>query len=238
MHYIRPHQQRGHANFGWLSSHHSFSFGQYYDPSHMGISNLRVINDDQVAGGAGFDPHGHRDMEIISYILEGTIEHKDSMGNHFLIPAGDVQIMSAGSGIMHSEYNHHSDQALKFLQIWILPEEQGITPRYEQKTIAQDGVLTPLVTPNGEQGSLSINADASLYRLQLAAGEATTLHFPKRSGYLHVIEGDVEVTSEHGQNTLTSGDGAGTLNAERIALKATASGVQALWFDLAPAERL
>ena len=136
MEYLRKHHELGSAQFGWLDSKHTFSFGQYYDPAHMGISNLRVINDDTVLGGAGFDPHGHRDMEIVSYILEGTIEHKDSMGNHFLIPAGEVQRMSAGTGIMHSEYNHSKSEHLKFLQIWILPQQTGIA-RSEQRAMAQ-----------------------------------------------------------------------------------------------------
>ena len=147
MNYIRKSDSRGKVNFGWLNSKHSFSFGSYYDPQHMGWSVLRVINDDQVSAAAGFDTHGHRDMEIISYVLEGAIEHKDSMGNQFVLPAGEVQRMSAGSGITHSEYNHSKTDSLRFLQIWIQPKQLGILPSYQQAKIPQDLAMTALVTP-------------------------------------------------------------------------------------------
>ncbi|KZZ46584.1 pirin, partial [Thalassolituus sp. HI0120] len=162
-------------NFGWLNSQHSFSFGHYYDPKHMGFSALRVINDDSVAPGAGFDTHGHRDMEIISYVLEGAIEHKDSMGHSYIVPAGDVQRMSAGTGVTHSEFNHSKQHNLRFLQIWIQPNKLGITPGYQQQKIEQRGKLTPLVTPDGSDGSLSIQQDVSLYRVALNRGESLQL---------------------------------------------------------------
>ena len=155
--YHRPSYERGSANFGWLDSKHSFSFGNYYDPEHMGVSALRVINDDTVTPGAGFGKHGHRDMEIISYVLDGAIEHKDSQGNQFVVKAGEVQRMSAGTGITHSEFNHSEDDALRFLQIWIIPNEMGIEPEYEQKLIEQNGKMTPLASPDGVDGSLTIH---------------------------------------------------------------------------------
>lgn len=234
MHYIRRHHQRGHANFGWLDSRHSFSFGQYYDPAHMGFSNLRVINDDRVAPGAGFDTHGHRDMEIISYITSGTIEHKDSMGHGYLIPAGDVQLMSAGSGVTHSEYNHHTDRELTFLQIWIEPNRTGIAPNYQQMAVTTHGELTPLATPDGVDGSLTIQADASLYRIDLEPEQRVTIERQGRSGYVHLLQGELEATSTQGVVTLSSGDGAGSQDISKVELKATHQAAQALWFDLAP----
>ena len=160
--YIRRSESRGNVDFGWLRSRHSFSFGHYYDPKHMGFSVLRVINDDQVVAGAGFDTHGHRDMEIISYVSEGAMEHRDSEGNQYRIPAGEVQRMTAGSGITHSEYNASKTDQLKFIQIWIEPSQQGLHPDYEQAQITQAEQLTALVTPTGSGQSLRINQDASL----------------------------------------------------------------------------
>tara|TARA_R110001583_G_scaffold139297_1_gene291490 strand:- start:256 stop:975 length:720 start_codon:yes stop_codon:yes gene_type:complete len=226
MFYFRPSEKRGRANFGWLDSKHSFSFGNYYDPEHMGISALRVINDDTVIGGAGFDTHGHRDMEIISYVLEGSIEHKDSMGQQYIVPAGDIQRMSAGTGVTHSEFNHSKTDALHFLQIWIQPNKLGIAPSYEQKKVIQQGSLTPLVTPDGRNGSLSIQQDASIYRLQLKAGEEIDLDTRKRPGYLHVISGKADVNN----NALNAGD---ALAAAQEQLNVSAlSDLTALWFDL------
>lgn len=195
--YQRRADERGRANFGWLDSRHTFSFGHYHDPKHMGISALRVINDDTVAPGAGFDTHGHRDMEIISYVLSGAIEHQDSMGNKFVVPAGDVQRMTAGTGITHSEYNHSKTEALKFLQIWILPNQRNLPPGYEQKAIEQRGRLTPLVTPDGRDGSLIVHQDASIYRIQLQDGETEALDTSRGVGYLHVIEGGVYLSLIH-----------------------------------------
>ncbi|BBM01944.1 pirin-like bicupin family protein [Microbulbifer sp. GL-2] len=228
MYYFRPAQERGSTNFGWLKSRHTFSFGHFYDRKHMGFSVLRVINDDTVSPGAGFDTHGHRDMEIISYILEGAIEHADSEGNRFVVPAGEVQRMSAGTGITHSEYNHSTSQRLKFLQIWIQPNRQGIKPGYEQKSIIQDERLTPLVTPDGRDGSLSLQQNASLYRLQLKSEENVDLDTSKRPGYLHVIEG---IGSLNDDINLMDGDGIGIYK-ENVQLRATGGGLIALWFDL------
>jgi quercetin 2,3-dioxygenase len=232
MFYYRAADSRGKANFGWLNSQHTFSFGNYYDGDHMGISTLRVINDDVVAPGAGFGNHGHRDMEIISYILEGSIEHKDSMGNQFTVPAGEVQRMSAGTGIMHSEFNASKTEPLKFLQIWITPNVTGIKPSYEQMPIVQSSTMTALVTPDGRDGSLSIHQDASIYRLKLKAGESYDLEaLPKdeneRVGYLHVIKG----SSVNVGTGLKAGDGLGIIK-DQLTVTASDDGLLALWFDL------
>ncbi len=227
MFYYRAAESRGKANFGWLNSQHTFSFGEYYDADHMGISTLRVINDDVVAPGAGFGNHGHRDMEIISYILEGSIEHKDSMGNQFTVPEGEVQRMSAGTGIMHSEFNASETEPLKFLQIWITPNVTGIKPSYEQMPIVQSSTMTALVTPDGRDGSLSIHQDASIYRLKLKSGESYDLVAQKRAGYLHVIEGG----SVNVGKGLKAGDGLGIIK-DQLSVTAGDDGLVALWFDL------
>lgn len=229
MFYYRAADARGKANFGWLNSHHTFSFGNYYDPEHMGVSVLRVINDDIVTPGAGFGKHGHRDMEIISYILEGSIEHKDSMGHSYILPAGEIQRMSAGTGITHSEFNASKTKPLKFLQIWISPNVKGIKPSYEQMPIVQSSTMTPLVTPDGRDGSLSIHQDASLYRLQLKAGESYDLVAQSRIGYLHVLEG----SSVNVGTGLKSGDGLGIIK-DQLTVAAGDNGLTALWFDLPP----
>lgn len=231
MFYFRAAEARGKAKFGWLNSQHTFSFGNYYDPDHMGISVLRVINDDIVAPGAGFGEHGHRDMEIISYILEGSIEHKDSMGNQFVVPAGDVQIMSAGTGVMHSEFNASKTEPLKFLQIWISPNVKSIEPSYEQIPVVQSSTMTPLVTPNGRGGSLSIHQDASLYRLKLTAGESYNLVAQQHVGYLHVIEGNTVGNSSPDNPELSAGDGLGIIK-DQLSITAGDAGLVALWFEL------
>lgn len=227
MHYIRKADERGQANLGWLQSKHSFSFGRYLDPKHMGVSTLRVINEDIVSPGQGFGTHGHRDMEIISYVISGALKHKDSTGNEYIVPAGDIQRMSAGSGIMHSEYNASNSAAAHFLQIWIQPKLRGITPSYQQKSIIQTAPLTPLVTPNGEQGSVSINQDASLYRLQLTAGQTYNLQTSDRKGYFHVISGSADANTD----TFSSGDAFALSFDQQVTLTAKDQ-LEALWFDL------
>ena len=226
MYYVRNANERGSANFGWLNSKHSFSFGHYYDPKHMGLSALRVINDDTVQPGAGFITHGHVDMEIISYVLEGSIEHKDSMGKQFVVPAGDIQRMSAGTGVTHSEYNHSKNKHLRFLQIWIQPNKKSIAPSYEQKTVVQQGFLTPLVTPDGREGSLSMQQDASLFRLQLHAGEQFEFDTLQRTGYLHIIDGEANINGHE----LQAGDALGA-SQEKLNVSAQTE-LTALWFDL------
>ena len=227
MKYIRRASDRGKADFGWLQSFHTFSFGRYYDPNHMGMSVLRVINDDTVAPGRGFDTHGHRDMEIISYVIEGELEHKDSTGNVHVIPAGDVQRMSAGKGIMHSEYNASANQTVKFLQIWILPNKKGVKPEYEQKTIEQKDVMTPLVTPHGTLGSLRIHQDVNIYRVMLDNGKSLSLSTNQRLGYLHLIGGALHSEFVN----LNAGDGVGFYQQDAITFNAQGN-VEAIWFDL------
>jgi len=227
MKYIRRSSDRGVASFGWLRSKHSFSFGNYYDPKHMGVSALRVINDDMVMPGQGFGTHGHRDMEIISYVTEGALKHEDSEGNKHIVPAGDVQRMSAGSGVMHSEFNASNTDPVKFFQIWIQPNKMGIKPSYEQKTIPQHGPLTPLVTPNGEDGSLSMNQNARMSRLVLSEAESFTLASNNSIGYLHMVKGELSVNGD----TFAAGDAFAIDPAQELNIVATAD-VEALWFEL------
>lgn len=194
---LRKSQDRGYADHGWLKSFHSFSFAGYFDPEHMGWGNLRVINEDRIAPGTGFGTHGHRDMEIISYVLEGNLAHKDSMGNVKGIPPGDVQRMSAGSGVMHSEFNHAAGQQTHFLQIWIEPNVRGIEPSYEQKTFGAEskrGKLRLVASPNGEDGSVTIHADARLYAGLFDGQEHAALQLDaRRKAYVHLVKGELEV---------------------------------------------
>ncbi len=227
MNYVRRANERGNANFGWLDSHHTFSFGRYHDPEHMGLSALRVINDDTVAPAAGFDTHGHRDMEIISYVLKGAVSHKDSMGNEYIVPAGEVQLMSAGSGVMHSEFNPSAQDPVHFLQIWIEPDEQGASPRYQQQLIEQTDWLTPLVTADGREGSLTMRQDASLFRLMMDRGEVQTISTPGRAHYIHIIDGTLRVNGEH----YSAGDGVGWMDDQPRTVSADAE-IHGLYFDL------
>merc|ERR1711879_50054 len=227
--YIRKAGQRGHVSFDWLDSHHSFSFGHYYDPDHMGWGVLRVINDDEIAPGGGFDTHGHRDMEIISYVVEGSIRHRDSMGNESVLRPGEVQRMSAGTGVYHSEFNGSSDSVLKLLQIWIHPNRTGIAPGYEQREIVQQGRLTDLVTATGRGDSLDIHQDVTIQRLVLPDGESIQLSMPEgRMGYLHLVAGQV-MDAQIG--LLAAADAVGLQAGESLSLTATQP-VEALWFDL------
>ena len=229
---IRKSQDRGHADHGWLQSFHSFSFAGYYDPEHMGFGNLRVINEDRIAPGTGFGTHGHRDMEIISYVLSGELAHKDSMGNVKGIPPGDVQRMSAGSGVMHSEFNHAQGQTTHFLQIWIEPNVRGIAPSYEQKRFAdaeKRGALRLVASPDGAQGSVRIHADAALYAGLLDGAEAVTLPLnPERKTYVHLVKGALQVNG----NTLAGGDAA-LLEKETSLSLAHGRDAEVLVFDLA-----
>jgi redox-sensitive bicupin YhaK (pirin superfamily) len=234
MSYYRAAEQRGHASFGWLDSHHSFSFGNYYDSEHMGVSVLRVINDDTVAEGAGFDTHGHRDMEIISYVLEGSIAHVDSMGHRRTVSAGEVQRMSAGSGVSHSEFNASATERLRFLQIWLRPNVKGIKPEYEQAHIPQSKALTLLVSSDGRDGSLMVHQDASIYRLRLQHNEGAPLLVSQgRVGYLHVVSGSAELDD----SLLSAGDGFGVYQVRGFEVLAKSDNFEALWFDLPPEEK-
>lgn len=228
---LRTGAQRGHANHGWLDSLHSFSFADYYDPEHMGYSVLRVINEDWVQPGTGFGTHGHRDMEIITYILEGELEHKDSMGNGSIIVPGDVQRMSAGKGVMHSEYNPSREKPVHLLQIWIEPNVTGIAPSYEQRHIAPDekrGRLRLIASADGRDGSVTIHQDAAVYATLLdGTDDVTHTLSPARRAYVHVARGRVRVNGE----TLTAGDAAKIDDEEAITLD-KARDAEVLLFDL------
>lgn len=225
---IRHSNERGAADHVWLQSRHTFSFAGYYDPEHMGVSALRVINDDRVAPGKGFASHSHQDMEIISYVKTGTIEHKDSMGNVETLPAGEFQLMSAGRGVTHSEYNPSSTEPLAFLQIWIQPNVYGIEPGYQQKRFAEIAGLQLIVSPDGRDGSLLIHQDACLYQLRLQA-EHTVSHPIERGRtvYVHVVSGVFSVNDKQ----LSAGDGATVKQVDAVAF-AGMKNSQALVFDL------
>tara|TARA_R110001599_G_scaffold58410_8_gene161211 strand:- start:8708 stop:9403 length:696 start_codon:yes stop_codon:yes gene_type:complete len=202
---LRLAHERGQANFGWLDSKHTFSFGSYHDAKHMGYSALRVINDDKVEPGAGFGTHGHKDMEILSYVTQGVIAHKDSMGNVKHLPVGEFQLMSAGSGITHSEYNASDTDDLTFLQIWIVPDSQGGKPGYQQKDFGQAQGLTKIMTQTGQDGTLKVKQDASLSQLILAPGTSLTLAIDsERNTYIHQVVGEININ----QQCLKQGDGA------------------------------
>jgi len=229
---VRKSQERGYADHGWLRSFHSFSFAGYYDPAHMGFGNLRVINEDRVAAGAGFGTHGHKDMEIISYVLSGELAHKDNMGNVESIPPGDVQRMSAGRGVTHSEFNHKADQTTHFLQIWIEPNVRGIEPGYEQKSFAEAekrGRLRLVASPDGAEGSVLMHADARLYAGLLDGDESAALALdPKRKGYVHVVRGELSVNGTR----LVGGDAALIADESQLSLR-DGKAAEVLVFDLA-----
>ena len=228
---IRRAHERGHANFGWLDSWHTFSFGRYHDPRQVGFSDLLVINDDTVQPGQGFGTHPHRDMEIFSYVLEGALEHQDSMGTGSVIRPGDVQMMSAGTGITHSEFNHSKSELVHFLQIWIVPDREGVAPRYQQKNFPESdkrGRLRLIISPDGAEGSLSVYQDARV-RAGLFDGAERCEHrlAPGRYAYVHVARGELSVNG----NRFTAGDGARIRNEERIALE-QGKAAEVLLFDL------
>jgi redox-sensitive bicupin YhaK (pirin superfamily) len=228
---VRKSQDRGYADHGWLQSFHSFSFAGYYDPEHMGFGNLRVINEDRIAPGKGFGTHGHRDMEIVSYVLSGELAHKDNMGNIKGIPPGDVQRMSAGTGVTHSEFNHAAGQTTHFLQIWIEPQVRGIAPSYEQKTFSdaqKRGVLRLVASPDGAQQSVTVHADARIYAGLLDGAESVTLALdPTRKCYVQVVRGALAVNG----TDLKSGDAA-MVEAEALLALTAGQNAEVLVFDL------
>ena len=230
---LRRSQDRGYADHGWLKSFHSFSFAGYYDPAHMGWGNLRVINEDRIAAGTGFGTHGHQDMEIISYVLSGNLAHQDSMGNVKGIPPGDVQRMSAGKGVMHSEFNHAEGQQTHFFQIWIEPNVTGIEPSYEQKTvpaIAKRGQLQLVASPQGEGHAVKISADAALYAGLFDGAESASLALnPARKAYVHVVQGQLQVNDQ----VLNAGDAA-LIEGESLLTLSQGQAAEVLVFDLAP----
>ena len=229
---LRKSQDRGYADHGWLKSRHSFSFAGYYDEKHMGFGNLRVINDDRIAPGSGFGTHGHKDMEIISYVLRGNLAHKDSMGNVKGIPPGDVQRMSAGTGVQHSEFNHAEGQETHFLQIWIEPNVKGIAPGYEQKTFTpaeKRGKLRLVASNNGAEDSVTIHADAKIYAGLIDGGETASVTLnPARKTYVQLVSGGLVVNGQ----LLTAGDAA-LIEHESLLQLSQGQDAEVLVFDLA-----
>ena len=230
---IRKASERGHENHGWLDSRHTFSFADYYDPEHMGFGPLRVINDDTVAGGGGFPPHGHRDMEIVSYVIEGALEHKDSMGNGSVIRPGDVQRMSAGAGVRHSEHNASPSEPVHFLQIWIQPSRTGLPAGYEQKRFTDDdkrGKLRLVASSDGAEGSVRIQQDVRMYASIVESERAVRHTIARgRKGWLHVVTGSVNVNGQ----ALEAGDGLAIEGEEALSLSSNDKG-EVLLFDMTP----
>lgn len=229
---IRPSAERGHADHGWLNTYYTFSFADYYDREHMQFRSLRVINEDRIQAGQGFRTHPHRDMEILTYILEGSLEHKDSMGTGSVIQPGELQRMTAGSGVLHSEFNPSDSDPVHLLQIWILPEKQGLQPSYEQRP-ADTGLdghssLRLIASPNGADGSVTVHQDVSLYRAALVSGEALTYELPEgRFAWVQVTKGSLALNG----NPLAQGDGAAAVGEPRLIMLA-GEDAEALVFNL------
>ncbi|MBU0984698.1 MAG: pirin family protein [candidate division Zixibacteria bacterium] len=229
---LRPANERGHADHGWLNTWHTFSFNTYYDENYMGFRALRVINDDRVQPGKGFGTHPHQDMEIVTYILDGMLQHKDSMGNGSIIKPGDVQRMSAGKGILHSEFNPSQDDPVHLLQVWITPDRKGVDPTYDQKHFSREeklGTLRLIASPDGRDGSVSMRQDASIYATLIENG--TELSLPIGTGrhvWVHVARGDVKL----GEHKLTGGDGAAISGEASLTLTGLGA-AEVLLFDLA-----
>ena len=227
---VRKANERGHAEHGWLDSYHTFSFANYYDPQWMGFRSLRVINDDLVMPGMGFGKHPHRDMEILTYVLSGSLEHKDSMGNGRVLRAGDLQYMAAGTGVQHSEFNPAKDEAVHFLQIWIQPDRHGVAPRYADKSLrdAPAGKLQLVTSKTGRDGSIAIHQDADLWLGKLEAGNRVTHELAKgRQAWVHVAEGEISLNGKK----LQGGDAAALTEPAKLELSATKP-AQVLLFDL------
>ncbi|MBD1834785.1 pirin family protein [Cyanobacteria bacterium FACHB-472] len=229
---LRKSENRGHANHGWLNSYHTFSFANYYDPAQMGFKCLRVINEDRVHSGKGFPTHSHNDMEIVTYVLEGALEHKDSLGTGSIIRPGDVQRMSAGTGIAHSEYNHSQTEGVHFLQIWILPNKKGVKPTYEQKTYSDEekrGNLRLILSGDGRSNSVTIHQDVDIYTTLLDTGEQVIHQLkPNRHAWVQVARGSVMLND----NLLEAGDGAAVSNEESLKLVGKEM-AEVLLFDMA-----
>ena len=229
---IRKSQDRGKFNYGWLQSNHSFSFANYYDPKYMGFRSLRVINEDFVAPGGGFDTHGHKDMEIITYILDGALEHKDNIGNGSIIVPGELQRMSAGTGILHSEFNHSDTESVHFLQIWILPKEKGLKPSYEQKKFSlseNPGKLHLLASPNGGEEVLTVHQDVTIWGVVLAEGDNLSYTLaPERHAWLQVARGEVVVNGV----PLVAGDALAVSEVSNLEIESKDVGGEILLFDL------
>jgi quercetin 2,3-dioxygenase len=232
MNRVRKAAERGHFNHGWLDTHHTFSFGDYYDPAHMGFRSLRVINDDRVQPGQGFGMHGHRDMEIVTYVLDGALQHKDSLGNGSIIRAGELQRMTAGTGVRHSEFNPSDKEGVHLYQIWLLPERKGLEPSYEQLAVGEErqrGRFRLVASPEGADGSLTIHQDARLYLASLLPGQAVAHPIePGRAAWLQVLRGSVNVLG----NDLSAGDGVAVTDVNAISVQAAVPS-EVLLFDLA-----
>jgi quercetin 2,3-dioxygenase len=230
---LRPREDRGHIDFGWLDTHHTFSFGSYVHPDHMGFRSLRVINEDRVVGGEGFPRHPHRDMEILSYVVSGALSHQDSMGTGSVIRPGDVQRMTAGTGVSHSEQNASKDEPVHFLQIWIVPERRGLPPGYEQKRFSDEekrNVLRLLASPGGADGSITVHQDVSMYGSIVDAGAKVEHPLADgRGGWAQVIRGEVRVNGR----TLRAGDGAAIEGERLVTIEGAAASSELLLFDLA-----
>jgi redox-sensitive bicupin YhaK (pirin superfamily) len=228
---IRRGSERGHFNHGWLDTYHTFAFGDYFDPQHIQFGSLRVMNEDRVAPGQGFGMHGHRDMEIVTYVLSGALAHRDSLGNGETLRPGELQRMTAGTGIRHSEYNPSDDQPVHLYQIWLLPQRPGLEPSYEQKAFAAEGrqgAWQLVASPDAAEGSLKIHQDARLYLAELAAGQQLDKAIDKsRQVWLQVLRGEVEV----GGQRLSAGDAAAVTGESNIAITAS-TGAETLLFDL------
>lgn len=228
--YVRKAEERGHANHGWLDSWHTFSFANYYDANFMGFSALRVINEDVIDGGQGFGTHPHKDMEILTYVLSGTVEHQDSMGNKEQIPAGEFQIMSAGTGVRHSEYNASESEPLHLYQIWIIPERTGIEPRYDQRRFPDVQGRQLVLSPDAREGSLKVYQDMTLSRWVLGAGEQDNVAIePGRRIWIQVVKGNVSVNG----NAVTTSDALAIWDKSALTLEASTA-AEVLLFDLPP----
>jgi redox-sensitive bicupin YhaK (pirin superfamily) len=229
---VRQAAERGHFDHGWLDTYHTFSFGDYYDPAHVGFRSLRVINDDRVHPGQGFGMHGHRDMEIVTYVLDGALEHRDSTGNGEIIRAGELQRMTAGTGIRHSEFNPSDTASVHLYQIWLLPQRKGLQPSYEQLAVREEekrGRLRLVASPDGAAGSLTLHQDARLYLAALLPGQSVSHEIERsRAAWLQVLRGSVHVLG----NDLSAGDGAAITDASALSIQAAAAS-EVLLFDLA-----
>ncbi|MBD2655324.1 pirin family protein [Synechocystis sp. FACHB-383] len=228
---LRPSEARGRGKLDWLDSYFSFSFSHYYDPAHINFSNLRVINEDYIAPGKGFATHGHQDMEIITYVLEGELKHQDSIGNGSIIRHGDVQRMSAGTGILHSEFNPSPDQSVHLLQIWITPNQLGVEPSYEQKffsTEDKQGKLRLVASPDGRDGSVTIHQDAYVYASVLGKGETISYSLSNRQAWLQIVRGHLTLNGK----TFKTGDGAGISGEQTITFTGQEGATEFLLFDL------
>jgi hypothetical protein len=230
--HVRQASERGHFDYGWLDTYHTFSFGDYYDPAHMGFRSLRVINDDRVQPGQGFGMHGHRDMEIVTYVLDGALAHKDSMGNGSILRAGELQRMTAGTGVRHSEFNPSDTEWVHLYQIWLLPQRKGLEPSYDQLAVGEEekrGRFRLVASPDGAAGSLTIHQDARLYLASLSPGEGVAHEIDRgRAAWLQVLRGGVNVLG----NDVAAGDGLAVTDEKAVSVQATVPS-EVLLFDLA-----